>query len=276
MRSVVTPTYYWELEPAADVVRRLASEGARLLEISGDSPSTHIDLRDASAAAALKTVLDEVGASVHSAHAAFTQPSRDDWDISSPQPEIRKRAIANLAAAILGSVELGASHVIIHPGDANRGPEHLLYSNEGLTQLAETAASVGVRIAVENLHTVYVGHTVEEMRVVLEGLRRDFVGFCLDTGHAMLGPDKPQDYVRAFGDRLIAIHWHDNSGSGDDHTYPGFGHTDWDAEFLPALRDIGYDRPITIEAIPPADVPIAQAISEAESALAEFRAPRFG
>ncbi len=276
MQRVAMATFYWEQTSADSLAGRLAGEGARLLELSADSPGTHIDLTDAAAVAALRTRLDEVGSRVHSVHSAFTRPSPVDWDISSPQLELRKRAIRNHSAVIVGAAELGASHVTIHPGDTTREAARLLCSNESLAELAETAARVGVKIAVENLHTIYLGNTIEEMRVVLEGLRRDFVGFCLDTGHAMLGPDSPADYVRAFGDRLIAIHWHDNAGSADDHIYPGFGHTDWEAEFLPALREIGYDRPITIEGLPPKEFPMGKAILETEKALAEFRAPKFG
>jgi len=41
----------------------------------------------------------------------------------------------------------------------------------------------------------------------------------------------------------------DNDGFADLHLQPGYGTIDWD-EFVKALKDIGYDPPITLESGP--------------------------
>ncbi len=276
MRRVVTPTFFWLDKPAAQVVRDLADQGVRLLELSADQPATHIDLRDHNAVKALASLLQELGTKVHSVHAAFANPDPEEWDFSNPNHSARWRAIGNHSAVIRGAALLGAKHITIHPGHTTRGHDRLHHVRDSFATLAETANREGIKIAVENLPPSFVACSVAELTEVLTGLPADLVGFCLDTGHAMLGPNAPVQYVRALGSRLIAIHWHDNAGLEDDHIFPGFGKSDWESELLPALRDIGYDRPITIEAIPPVDVPIAQAISEAEKALEDYHAPRFG
>ena len=110
------------------------------------------------------------------------------------------------------------------------------------------------------------------MRQLLDGLDPAIVGFCLDTGHANLGPDSPADYINALGERLIAIHWQDNNGTGDDHLFPGIGSIPW-ADFFAALTEVGYDLPVTVESSLPEGMSLAQAVSIAREALAENRAP---
>jgi sugar phosphate isomerase/epimerase len=105
-------------------------------------------------------------------------------------------------------------------------------------------------IAVENLPPGYLGESVAEMKRILDGLDPGVVGFCLDTGHAMLGGDAYTDYIRALGDRMIAVHWHGNDGVEDGHTFPADGSRSWD-DLVAALDEVGYDLPITVEAVPP-------------------------
>ncbi|MBQ7565841.1 MAG: sugar phosphate isomerase/epimerase [Oscillospiraceae bacterium] len=53
-------------------------------------------------------------------------------------------------------------------------------------------------------------------------------GFCLDTGHLLLlGKDVARAMVQ-LGDRLAALHIHDNNGLVDQHLGPYMGIQDWD------------------------------------------------
>ncbi len=130
-----------------------------------------------------------------------------------------------------------------------------------------------MRIAVENLLPDQLGGSLAEMESLLDGLDPAVVGFCLDTGHAMLGQDPPCDYIRALGGRMFGIHWHGNENSEDTHHFPDVNHAKWD-EFFAALDEVGYDLPVTLEAVPPPGTSLEQALRSVRAALQEERAPR--
>ena len=125
----------------------------------------------------------------------------------------------------------------------------------------------------ENLPPDYLGGSLAEIAWVLEGLDPEVAGFCLDTGHAMLGDDGPCDYIRALGDRLFAVHWHSNNSRDDMHVCPGVDQTEWD-EFFAALDQVNYQSPVTVEAVPPETTPLRTAIRELQAAVQNRRAPK--
>ena len=53
-------------------------------------------------------------------------------------------------------------------------------------------------------------------------------------------------YINTFRDRIIHIHWHDNHGEQDEHLPIGEGFIDHQ-NAVKALKDIAYDRTITLE-----------------------------
>ena len=64
---------------------------------------------------------------------------------------------------------------------------------------------------------------------VLDHIRSDAVGFCYDSGHEnAFTPDA--HFLDRYGDRLIAMHLHDNNGTIDNHYAPfePKGTIDWE------------------------------------------------
>ena len=273
MRELVIPTFLGISRPVCEVLDRLAEAGVRLIELHGDAPETHIDLTDEAAVEALAQVLEKVPLDVYSVHSAFSSPSEEAWDISQPDAAKRAMALSNRVKVMRSSARLGARHVIVHLGVRDRSQERLAQSRATLAQLAEVAREVGVRIAVENLPPDHLSGSLAEVKWVLDGLDPEVVGFCLDTGHAMLGDDTVCDYVRTLGHRLLAIHWHANDGKDDAHLFPGTGHTEWD-EFFAALDEVGYDLPVTVEAVPPESASLKEAVRAVRAALRGEPAPR--
>jgi sugar phosphate isomerase/epimerase len=108
---------------------------------------------------------------------------------------------------------------------------------------------------------------------VLAGLDPQVVGFCLDTGHAMMGSDPPEAYLRALGDRLRAVHWHASNGKDDAHLFPSADPVAW-GDFVEALDEIGYQEPVTVEAVPPDSPPLAESIEALRAVLQGARASR--
>jgi sugar phosphate isomerase/epimerase len=123
-----------------------------------------------------------------------------------------------------------------------------------------------MRIAVENLPPDQLGGSVAEMVHLLDRLDPGVVGFCLDTGHAMLGKDSVVDYINAFGDRLLGIHWHGNNHEDDTHAFPDIAEAKWDS-FFTALNEVGYDLPVTLETVPPAGTSLRDALRPLRAAL---------
>ena len=275
MREVVVPTFVSMSQPISRTLEELSAIGVRLIELHGDAPDTHIDVTDETAVDALARVVRGLPLKVHSVHCAFSQPSEEAWDISQPDEGKRAAALGKRVEVIRASARLGARHVVIHPGAGNRSKEQFAHSRASLTQLAETAEDAGVRIAVENLPPDQLGGSLADMESLLDDLDPAVVGFCLDTGHAMLGEDPLGDYIRALGDRMFGIHWHANDKSEDAHAFPAVDQAKWD-EFFTALDEVGYSLPVTVEAVPPATTSLEEALRSVRAALQGKRTPRPG
>ncbi len=93
---------------------------------------------------------------------------------------------------------------------------------QSLDALEPYAKSKGVRIAIENT-------TFDSLR----GIHRLFalydsayLGLCFDCGHSNL-MDDGLDQLDQLKHRLLAVHLHDNDGSGDQHNIPFTGSVDW-------------------------------------------------
>ena len=72
-------------------------------------------------------------------------------------------------------------------------------------------------------------------------------GFCLDTGHLLMAGHDITFAIQKLGDRLIALHVHDNDGYHDDHNVPYVGGVqNWKRFFL-GLRAIGYKGDMNME-----------------------------
>ena len=266
MKRIVAPTFLSLDRPIAEVLGQVAAAGVRLIELHGDAPDRHIDLTDEAAVSSVARVAAELGLEVHSVHGPFSNPTEEAWDISNPDDAKRAGAVANHARVIRTAAKLGASHVVIHAGVRDRSGFRSAHCRASLEELSDAAREAGIKLAVENLPPDYLVSSVADVRRMIDGLDPDVVGFCLDTGHAMLGSDSPTDYVRAFHDRLLGVHWHYNDGKNDTHLFPSHEHSDWRA-FLAALAETGYDLPVTVEAVPPDGLSLREAFRAAREAF---------
>ena len=71
-------------------------------------------------------------------------------------------------------------------------------------------------------------------------------GFCLDTGHLNLLRKNMRTYIPTVGDRIVALHIHDNDQKSDSHLMPYAGSIFWD-DFLRLLKSIGYQGDLSFE-----------------------------
>ena len=130
--------------------------------------------------------------------------------------------------------------MVLHPSS---GREPTPFNEIGLNRIkriVEKAEKHNVNVAFENLRRLgyleYVLSNVDSIRI----------GFCYDSGHHHCWtPD--EKLLSQYGSRLMALHLHDNEGTGDKHLLPFDGTIDW-AETMNNISQTGYTGAVAIEA----------------------------
>ncbi len=143
---------------------------------------------------------------------------------------------------------------VIHPDNYKSAEENA----EMYFELLPFAKECGVKIATENMwnwddelnqaapaacssHESFVAH--------IDAVNDEYFTACLDLGHAeMRGLETSAvKMIKALGNRLGALHVHDNDLHDDSHQIPFSMKMDFDA-IIGALKEIGYKGDMTLEA----------------------------
>ncbi len=127
---------------------------------------------------------------------------------------------------------------------------------EYFKDLNDTAVKCGVKLALENIYDwkegkirlIYPSKALG-LKDYIDSLDSDNVVACIDTGHAHIAGESLVDVVKVLGDRVQALHLHDNDTKTDQHIFPGMGTIDWQS-FKKALKDIGYMGQFNLEIKP--------------------------
>jgi sugar phosphate isomerase/epimerase len=113
-------------------------------------------------------------------------------------------------------------------------------------RLAARGEALGVNIAIENLRRLAELHMVAAVLAAVDSPR---MGFCFDSGHNNAGYDfEPQDLLNQHGDRLIALHLHDNDHTADQHRLPFDAVIDWPA-LMARIAATGYTGAVSLEVL---------------------------
>lgn len=167
-------------------------------------------------------------------------------------PEVKsylKRALECTAIA-------GGKICVIHP-DNNKSPEE---NADFYSSLIPFAKEVGVRIAAENMwnwkDNTYTSVTSaacsdeKSFLAHLNAVNDDYLVACLDIGHAeMQGLNTSAvKMINALGDKLQALHIHDNDKVSDSHQLPFTMMIDFHA-IVKALKENNYKGIFTLEAL---------------------------
>jgi sugar phosphate isomerase/epimerase len=117
---------------------------------------------------------------------------------------------------------------------------------KSLREIVRYAEKSKVHVMLENLPLSNGIHDVVEFKYIIDNVASLFVH--LDIPHAFTsgGMKSVLNYINTFGDKIIHIHWHDNHGIKDEHLPIGEGLVDHE-KAVRALKDINYDRTITLE-----------------------------
>ncbi len=154
---------------------------------------------------------------------------------------------------------MGIETLIVHPVDSGDYIGRESYVREKnikyYRSLIPYAEKYGVKLGCENMWSydkrrkVIVGSVCSnpyEHAAYIDELNSEMVVACLDVGHSALAGREAQDCIRVLGDRIGALHIHDNDYRDDMHTLPGLSEMNWD-EIMKALAEIGYKGDFTFE-----------------------------
>ena len=117
---------------------------------------------------------------------------------------------------------------------------------ESLREIVSHANKSNVTVMLENAPLSNGIHNIDEFKYIVDNVATLFVH--LDIPHAFTsgGMKSVINYINAFRDKIIHLHWHDNHGKRDEHLPLGEGFIDHQ-KAIKSLKDIDYDRTITLE-----------------------------
>ena len=232
-----------ELNP--EILREVKESGIDLIEIGWRGLNWHdlpYDQRLTNARRAYSQAKD-AGISIWSTHV----PYGEDVDISNPDESHRRKAIARVKEFIDLALEMHAKHVVLHASE--RIAEHtreqrVLKCRESLKELSKYMDGKGIALAIESLPPDFMGNSSQEILRIIEGI--DHVGICFDTNH--LVPEKPDEFIRAVGNKITTVHIADFDGVEQKHWMPGRGAIEW-SKLIDELIKSGYSGPFMYEVV---------------------------
>lgn len=161
------------------------------------------------------------------------------WHVrhSSPDPDVRKQALADLNTAIRQTHRLGGHTVLLVPGnvtDAKNENEKQCWDRSvaNIRQAIPIAAELGIVIAIENVWNRFLydhggpnNQTADKMAQYIDTFQSPFVGAQFDIGnHQKYG--QPGDWIRLLGKRIVKLDVKDWSVK-NNFTKIGEGDVDW-------------------------------------------------
>ena len=174
-----------------------------------------------------------------------------EWNPLSPDPRMQEAAYQHLQAVIdccaaAGSSLLCGPHQValgVFTG-AGLTDEEWARSVTHLRRAAEYAAGAGVTLAEEvvNRFELYHLNTLDQAIRLVNEVGHPNCRIHLDTFHSHIEEKDPAAAIRRAGSRIAHVHISEN-----DRGVPGTGSVAWEPTFE-ALRDIGYDGWLTVEA----------------------------
>lgn len=262
--EIVCSAWYPKADELIEAIPLLADQGVTAIEIGLEFPQ-YFDHCNGFELQKLMSKLSSSGIRVHSIHAPFGPP----YDLSSPDDQIHERGVEALIESIEIANMLGAGTVVVHASHAvdNSRSRRIERARGVLREVSVVSKESGVMMALENLPPGYLGHTPEELQVLLEGTDEESVRICFDSGHANLSGHF-DEFARALLPYAITTHLHDNDGSGDQHRFPGEGTIDW-RNFAAVYRGCGCRASIMLECEPPEDVAWTEAFQRFRTAPGE-------
>src|SRR5215212_10355878 len=227
-------------EDSALSIDRLARLGYDAVEVEGE-PERHDVIR-------IRKLAEDAGLTVDSVCPNFTEGR----DLSHPDPEVRRGAIAYLRDVSEFAAEVGAPLLIIAPTAYARitpiaDPlDEWLWAVEGMRLAGDHASSLSVGLTLEcwNRYGTYMLNRLEQGARMWRETGLTNGGIMADTFHMNIEERSISGAIRDFGALLNHVHLSDSN-----RLAPGLGHVDFTG-VLQALRDVRYGGGLAFELIP--------------------------
>ncbi len=227
-------------EKASDELRWAVNHGFDFFDLTIEGPGA---MPPQINVAELATILSNSGLALVG-HTAWYLP------FASPFARVRRAAVESVTDTFDLFARLGARWITVHvakPASKFFSSNDMLeWNRECFGALAEAAAPYGLGIMVEHIPVPDI--RVSEIRQMLDVDER--LGFHLDVGHAVVGGDRLDGFLKTLGSRLVHVHLSDNHHRHDDHLPLGAGLTAW-PDVIRKLQQAGYDDTITLEVFTP-------------------------
>lgn len=180
--------------------------------------------------------LQAAGISVDSLHAPFNKIN-EIWKVGEEGEQMLNRLIACAEAAARHGIPV----IVVHLSSGITPPIISDIGNARFAKLMAKAKELGVTVAYEN-----------QRKLANLALMFEYYGgarFCWDIGHEACFTGG-REYMPLFGDKLAALHIHDNSGNfnEDQHMIPYDAKIDFD-KAANYIAQSGFDGTVMLEVI---------------------------
>lgn len=187
--------------------------------------------------ASIKKYADRYGIKLWSYHLPFVPFS--DVEPSSPDKSLRKKTLDCFSELIKKVSDIGVDKFVVHPSgegieDSER-QDRMNFAKDTLNNLAEIASKSNSTICVEDLPRACLGHSSKEVLELIS--ENDKLKVCFDINH--LVDEKPEDFIRKLGDKIVTLHVSDYDFIDERHWLPGEGKINWN-NVLDALAETHY------------------------------------
>lgn len=182
---------------------------------------------------------ERAGLYVENAHAPYMN-ANVLWEDTIPGQD----ACDELISCVKDCASYDIPTLVMHPENKNGTQTVSLPSDfstgiDRMNRIVDTAERLNVNIAVENMSRP------EYLDRIFESIQSCRLGFCFDSGHAHIFAPKT-DFLSLYGDRLMALHLHDNDSAEDWHALPFSGNIDW-TDIADKLNATTYKGAIALE-----------------------------
>ena len=205
----------------------------------------------------IKKIFKDSGLLIETYHLPWNDPVKHD--IASLYEIDRKKVTDLMKKSVDQAVILGSFIGVLHlttRGDycvKEEGIDRImLQAGKTLEAILKHCEQYKFKIAVENVFPDFAdfGSKIEHLEEIIKRFDHPLLGFCYDTGHALVShAEKALDVFHFMKNKLLCFHIADNEGNWDLHIAPGHGNFFW-KEFVRELEKIDFRGTMCIETPP--------------------------
>ena len=180
---------------------------------------------------------DKEGLFVENMHAPYLK-ANSIWD----EATLGQEYTDHIIACVKDCADYHIPTLVMHPiNGVTPVPQNINVGIERFRRIIDCAEKYNVNVAIENQGNP------EYVDLVFRNIQSDRLKFCFDSGHEKYY--SPQlDLLKLYGDKLVALHLHDNDGTEDSHALPFTGEVDW-MRIANRLKESNYEGAIALETL---------------------------